>query len=186
MEKLDCVVLAAGNSLRMGKWKLLLPFGESTMLETVVQEALKCCSRVILVTGYNNEILGDLFKYDSRVVTVYNQEWEKGMFSSARLGMSLVETERFFLSLGDMPKVSEGIYRELLTYPAYPSVIPQYLGKKGHPVLFSKEVLPFALELTPEDSLRQVISRYPSLIVPVMDKGILQDVDTPEDYSSLM
>lgn len=186
MSGFDCIILAAGNSLRMGQCKLLLPYGKSAILERVVETALQCSGRVILVTGFGKEPLEELFTGNPRVISVYNKDWEKGMFSSARLGMSLVQSDRFFLSLGDMPKVTKEVYEQLLTYPVFPSVIPQYLGKKGHPVLFSSEVLPFALNLKPEDSLRQVISRYPSLIVPSDNSGILQDIDTPEDYSALV
>ena len=58
MEALDCVIPAAGRSERMGTWKPVLPFGGSTIIQTVVTAALRARARVILVTGYRAEDLG--------------------------------------------------------------------------------------------------------------------------------
>jgi molybdenum cofactor cytidylyltransferase len=178
----DCVMLAAGNSERMGTWKMILPFGRSTIIETSVENALGACGRVILVTGYSGGSLAELFAGNPRVRIVHNENWEKGMFSSVREGMRSVETADFFLALGDMPLVTPEVYRLLRTFQLPGSVIPQCGGKKGHPVRFDSAVIPFALSLAGEDSLRSVIARYPSLVVPVDNPGVLSDIDTPEQY----
>jgi len=67
---IDCLVPAAGLSERMGSWKPLLPFGDSTIVETVVANALAVCSRVILVVGYRGKDLGARFSTETHVIIV--------------------------------------------------------------------------------------------------------------------
>lgn len=185
MKEIDCVMLAAGESTRMGQWKMTLPFSGSTITETSVRNALEVCGRVLLVTGYRADDLEALFEGNPRVLTLRNKNYARGMFSSIQTGVRAVASDGFFLALGDMPLVPPPIYRYLLTFTGQDAVIPKYHGKKGHPVLFSGRAKNFLLSLPPEDTLRTVIAAYPSLAVPVDDRGVLADIDTPEDYSSL-
>lgn len=179
---MDCVILAAGKSERMGRWKMTLPFGGSTIIEETVYTVLNICSRVLLVAGYNRNEIIHLFHRDDRVEVVYNENYESGMFSSIQAGCSRVETERFFLTLGDMPLVLEDTYTELLNCPETAAVIPKYRGKKGHPVLMTKSVADAIAGFDPSKTMREVLAAVPTLLVPVEDGNVLLDVDTEEDY----
>lgn len=185
-DKIDCVMLAAGISSRMEKWKMTLPFRGSTIIECTVENALKVCSRVILITGYRASELKMLFHDWSQVEIIYNTEYEKPMFSSVRLGVSLVRTERFFIALGDMPLVDADVYNSLLGSPQIPVVIPQYRGRKGHPILLSKPLDKFILEFDENKTLRDVLVQFPALNVPVENVHILNDIDYPENYIELI
>jgi molybdenum cofactor cytidylyltransferase len=184
-EAVDCVMLAAGASSRMGRWKLALPWEGSTMLECCVRKALEVCHRVILVTGPHTEETQTAFSAAIRagqVDLIHNPRSELGMFSSVQAGASRVSTDRFFLALGDMPGVEPQIYRLLLEYRAE-AVIPKYQGKKGHPLLLSAAVARRIHECDSKRTLRMVLEEFPTLAVPVENAGILQDIDDPQEYT---
>ena len=183
-------MLAAGASSRMERWKMTLPFGTRTVIEASVGAALEVCARVILVAGYRAGELIELFRGRQRVLPVVNERWAEGMFCSLRCGVQQVRTERFFLSLGDMPRVGGAVYRVLAAQPAIDAVIPKYRGKKGHPLLLSAAVARAVLarqasDGQPEPTLRDVLAELPALTVPVDDPYILKDIDTAEDYRAL-
>ena len=195
MDDLRCVMLAAGGSTRMDTWKMMLPWGCSTIIEHSVQTALKVCSRVILVVGFRAAELIDVFGDQPRVEVVKNPDYQGGMFSSVQTGVRAVAEGSFFLALADMPGVSEGIYGELLGWSRRLSrgfaagqspyaVIPQYRGKKGHPLFLSADMRARILRTDRSQTLRDVLAGVPTVIVPADEPGVLHDIDTPADYRS--
>jgi molybdenum cofactor cytidylyltransferase len=183
-------MLAAGASSRMDQWKMTLPFGTGTVIEASVRAALEVCGRVILVIGFRAEELIELFSGRERVLPVVNEHYTEGMFSSIRRGVEKVRSERFYLSLGDMPRVGAEVYRALAARPAVDAVVPKYRGKKGHPLLLSAAVARAVLSRGaegggPKQTLRDVLAELPTLTVPVDDPHILHDIDTAEDYRAL-
>ncbi len=170
----------------MGGYKLTLPFRGKTIVETVVETALSVCSRIILVVGYRASDLLALFEGVKRVIPVENPSWELGMFSSIQRGIQAVETERFFISLADMPFVDGEVYRALLESPPADAVIPMFSGQRGHPVLLHSRVREAVMAENPETGrMRDVISRFSVGEIPWKDDSILRDVDTPRDFSRL-
>jgi molybdenum cofactor cytidylyltransferase len=195
MENVEGVMLAAGSSTRMDTWKLMLPWESTTIIEHSARTVLKVCSRLVLVVGFRGRDLVDVFGDWPRVDVVSNPDYGEGMFSSIQCGVSAVAEGPFFLALGDMPGVSEEVYRDLLEWNsrvrpalldaggAY-GIIPQFKGKKGHPLLLSAAMRPRILETDPGKTLRDVLAAVPTVIVPENEPGILQDIDTPSDYRS--
>ena len=188
-------MLAAGSSTRMDTWKMMLPWGDSTIIEHSVRTALKVCARLILVVGFRAEELIGVFKDWPRVEVVRNPGYQAGMFSSVQAGAQVVAEGAFFLALADMPAVPEAVYRYLLGWhtrlsPAFASadraygVIPQFKGKKGHPLLLSPQMRARILRTDVSQTLRDVLADVPTVIVPVDEPGILHDIDTPADYHS--
>jgi molybdenum cofactor cytidylyltransferase len=184
-KKCDCIVLAAGKSDRMGRWKMGLPFGGSTVVETAVGNALKVCGRVILVSGHLADKMNGLFSGENRVVIAENTDFENGMFSSVQAGCRLAKAERVFLTLGDMPLVAEETYRALLKAPETEAVIPKYNDKKGHPLLMTAEVVRLIVNFDPSKTMRDVLALVPTLLLPVADRHIISDIDTEKDYQTL-
>jgi molybdenum cofactor cytidylyltransferase len=195
MPDLECVMLAAGSSTRMDTWKMMLPWGGSTIIEHSVRTALQVCPRLILVVGFRAEELIDVFEDWPQVEVVTNLDYQFGMFSSVKQGVRAVAEGAFFLALGDMPGVGETIYRDLLDWnvrlsstftaaeQAY-GVIPQYRGKKGHPLLLSRQMRARILRTDVTKTLRDVLAEVPTVIIPADEPGILHDIDTPADYRS--
>jgi molybdenum cofactor cytidylyltransferase len=195
MKDVGCVMLAAGSSTRMDSWKMLLRWGAATIVEQSVETALRVCSRLILVAGFRAGELMELFCERSEVEVVVNADFHAGMFSSVRRGAEAVAEGPFFLALADMPGVSEEVYQNLLEWgrrldggfaaagTAY-AVIPQYRGKKGHPLLLCSGMRARILQADSSGTLRDVLVRVANVVVPVNEPGILHDIDTPADYRS--
>jgi molybdenum cofactor cytidylyltransferase len=108
------------------------------------------------------------------------------MFSSIKIGVDAVSTERFFISLGDMPLVGRDVYETLLRFKHAPVVIPKYNGKKGHPLLLSKELVATISVFDEKGTLRDVLAKYPTLAVPVESRYILSDIDSSQDYKNII
>jgi len=186
----DCVLLAAGKSTRTNRWKMLLPCGDATVIESSARAALAACGRLIVVAGHRAAELAALFRGRERVEVAVNSRYEEGMLSSIRCGCERVRTPRFYLALGDMPLVDPATYLRLAAAPVVDAVIPKYRGKKGHPLLLSSEVaravvdgsLPAGLIGV---TLRTILAGFSTLLVPVEDPHILQDIDTDDDYHRL-
>lgn len=170
----------------MGDWKPLLPLGDSTIIQTVVRVALCACSRVILVTGYRGGELAAVFDGQVRVTVASNPDWQIGMFSSIKVGARKVDTERFFVALGDMPLIEQEVYSALLAAPAADAVFPVFDGRRGHPVLLNAAVRQAVLSADPGTaSMPEIISRFSVREVAWVDDSIHRDIDTPGELSSL-
>jgi len=181
-ENVDCVIPAAGQSVRMGRWKPALPFGDSTIVQTVVAAALRVCSRVVLVTGYRGAELVSLFGGEPRVHLVENAAWQQGMFSSIRLGVASVRTERFFVTLGDMPWITPAVYEALLRHEVADVVFPEHGGMRGHPVLFRERVRGAISAADPlHGSMRAVAESFHISELRWPDDTVLRDIDTEND-----
>jgi molybdenum cofactor cytidylyltransferase len=186
MEPVSCVIPAAGRSERMGAWKPLLPFGGSTILQTVVMAALSTCSRAIVVTGHRGQEIEAVLRGEPRIALVHNTLWEVGMFSSIQRGAALVETERFFIVLGDKPFIRPDVYAFLLQAPPADAIFPVHAGERGHPVLLSRAVREAVLAADARTgSMPQVISRFTVREVLWPDNSVLRDIDTPEEYAGV-
>lgn len=167
----------------MGAWKPILPFGDGTIIGTVVAAALGVCARVILVTGYRGDELRALFGANPRVTAVENPDWEKGRFSSLQCGARHVRTGRFFIALGDMPWIPAEAFAALRDAPETDALFPTFGGRRGHPVLLSARVIPAVLAADPvEGNMREIAARFSVGELPWHDETILRDIDTMEDY----
>lgn len=179
----DCLVLAAGTSSRMGRWKMMLPLQGKTLIETTVETALQSCNRVIVVTGHRSKVLFELFRANDRVVTVYNAAFTEGMFGSVKTGITMVTTEKWFLIPGDMPFVRPETYLTLYNAagPAH-AYIPSYHDRTGHPVLLDTTIKNKIEEAPLTATLRTILHDDATLPVPVDDPGIAIDIDTENDF----
>ena len=177
---LDCILLAAGASTRMGRPKLELPFGSSTILGTAIDNALAAGLRVILVARPD-----DLFARrhaGPRVELAINPDPDRGMLSSLKHGLALARSERFFFIPADMPSVGPGIYRELAGYALASPVLPSFRGRTGHPVLLPSSLIPAMLDLAENVPLKALIASANPVYAEIGEDSILRDIDTFEEY----
>jgi xanthine dehydrogenase accessory factor len=161
------------------------------MVRRVVETMLKApFDRVRVVTAPGAAIeLPD----DPRVELVENPRAEEGIASSIRAGLTgLPETtEVVAIALGDMPLVATETVRELLrTYEETrtPIVFPQYRGRQGNPVLWDRGFLGALRELEGDRGAKALLERNRdlALAVPVEDRGVCLDIDTPADYADVV
>jgi molybdenum cofactor cytidylyltransferase len=151
----------------------------------VVAQALEACSRVILVSGYRAPELEAVFRGRPRVSIVENPDWRLGMFSSIRRGAECVGTRRFFVTLGDMPRIRPEVYQALLRFPGTDIVFPVFDGARGHPVLFAGAARDCILRAEASTgSMREIAAGLRIGELPWKDDSILRDIDTLQDLEA--
>jgi molybdenum cofactor cytidylyltransferase len=186
------VVLAGGLSTRMNQFKPLLPIGEATVTDHVIDTFLGTGVDVFLVAGYRyKEIKKRIKKHN--ITIVYNPDYERGMFSSIQAGVRRLPTyyQAFFMLPIDIPLVRPATIRRLMEVSAENPdniIYPVFGGKRGHPPLIPTRLIPFILGWRTNRNLKAVLDSYKDLAleIPVADSLILYDIDTPGDYAALL
>lgn len=180
----DCVILAAGASTRMGRPKLHLPFALSTILGTTVDTALRAGCRVIVVGRPGDGSLAALSS--DRVLVAWNPCPDEGMISTLWAGLEYVLAERFFFVPGDMPLVSPATWKLLLATRSDGPVIPTFRGRRGHPVLMPSSLIPAILALEAGLTLKVLIAASGPVLVETCDEGVVTDIDDPVGYEAAL
>jgi molybdenum cofactor cytidylyltransferase len=182
-------VLAAGESLRMGTQKLLLPFGETTVIETIVRTALdSSVDETMVVLGADREKVRNVLQSYPLTFAV-NENYRSGMLSSVQAGFEALPggAEAAVVMLGDQPgiapEVVDGLvrgYRE----SGRGIVVPVHGGRRGHPVLIEAGYRSEILGLDPAIGLKQLVRAHAEdvLEVPAESASVLKDMDRPWDY----
>ena len=186
------IILAAGESRRMGRQKLLLPFGEATVVEAVVRTALASgVDRALVVLGADREAVRAKLE-PSGVDFAVNERFADGMLSSIQTGFRALppEAEAAVVMLGDQPFLPPQVVDEVVRgyrESGKGIVIPVFRTRRGHPVLVDLKYRDEVLALDPSDGLRRLMRTHPEDIaeVEVDDANILRDLDTPEDYEGV-
>lgn len=188
--KLGAVVPAAGLSRRMGREKLLLSFGSSTVLERVLStlSAAGVHERVVVLRQGLSEALAIVKRTGSRAVV--NPHPEEEMLDSIRLGIAELspDVEAFFVWPADHPAVRSETLMELAALAAPRRVaVPVYAGRRGHPALVGGGLFNEILRIPPGEGLRYLWRAAPEILLelPVEDRGVLLDLNTPEDLETL-
>ncbi len=188
---IGAIILAAGLSKRMGQPKMLLPWGQNTILETVLETVLEGgISRPVVVTGANHkEISGLVHDYPAQIV--FNQNFEDGeMLHSLQAGITTLSAEcrACFIVLGDQPQIQSSTIRLLIEeYRRQPTsmIIPSFQMRRGHPWLVGREYWDEILSLNTPATLRDFVRKHAQEIhyLTLDTPSILADLDTPEDYA---
>lgn len=187
--RVAAVVLAAGGSTRFGSPKQLLPWGDKTLLQHVVDGVLgSSLDPVVLVLGHEAGRIGALIG-DRPVEVVVNQEWARGQSGSLRAGLqALPQTcDACLFVLADQPNVSTQLIDRLLARyrrTLAPIVAPVHQGRRGNPVLFARTLFPELLEMQGDQGGRQAIERHEQEVetVEALDPDPFLDIDTVENY----
>jgi len=186
---LSAILLAAGQSKRMGKLKQLMPLGGKTILEQTVDNLLNSrVSEVIVVLGYKAEAMAE--KVATRPVKIaVNPAYHQGMSTSIVTGLNLIndKARAVMLALADQPFVdSQTINRLIGEFDSHNKgiAIPVYHGRRGHPVIFAVKYKEELLGLTGDIGGRLIIDHHPDdiLEVAVNCEGICIDIDTVDSY----
>lgn len=188
------ILLAAGESRRMGSPKALLPYDGRTFIEHICNAFLRAgVDELIVVLGAWEDKLRPALPSHSALRTVVNPQYTLGQLSSLTRGIGALspESEAAVVNLVDHPLIStETITALIASFRAdpLPIVIASYQGKRGHPVLFSSQVYAELLAAPLDKGAKVVVRKDPARVreVPLDDPGILADIDTPEDYRRWM
>ncbi len=191
---ISAIILAAGEASRMGRLKQLLPWGESTILGTVINniQESELDGQIRVVLGAESErIKAELSDYNCQFLT--NPDYTRGMFSSVMTGIKDLpqNTTGLLFMLADQPLVTTDIYNQLINYFKKEEpllLVPSYNQRRGHPLIISAELIPEIYKLredgVPEGGLRALLDKYEDEIeyYNLDQEGVIIDLDYYEDY----
>ena len=183
------LILAAGESRRMGSPKALLRYRDATFLDTLTGLFASLCSPVIVVLG---AAAGEIQAGARRPATfVRNPQYLRGQTSSMQCGLRAVPPEAagVLFTLVDHPAVAAATLGRLLECNGPERLrIPRYQGRKGHPIWFSRDLTDEFLALPEDGAARDVVRAHAAetRFLDLDDAGIVADIDNPEEYRRLL
>ncbi len=192
---ISATILAAGSSQRMhGKNKLLLPFKDKTLINTVCQTIIDShLEPVFVVTGFENKKVSKSLPHSIDKI-IYNKDWQKGMAQSINKAIiSLPKNiDGNMIILGDMPLIKvetiEILIEAFLRYNGKKIIYANHLGKQANPVIFPKKYFNEILLLDGDIGCKNIITQNVenSFGVTVDSSEVIFDCDTKKDYSELV
>jgi molybdenum cofactor cytidylyltransferase len=187
---ISAIILAAGQSKRMGQPKMLLPWGNTTVLGKVIETVRRTGIEDILVVtgGAREEVEKIVVQYQLRMAHNENFANEE-MLTSIQLGLreQKNQSDTTLICLGDQPQVEERSVRNVCNiFHENKSriVVPSYQMRRGHPWLIAKELWDEVLQMRAPASMRDFLDAHKNDIfyMEYDSPSILQDLDTPADY----
>jgi molybdenum cofactor cytidylyltransferase len=197
------VILAAGDSSRMGTDKALLPWppqlagkppSKDSFLTAAIRSFALSTDFVVVVAGRNEAGLAPV-AYANGVSIVANPDPDRGQFSSLQIGLHEVLNhgrDAAMITLVDRPPVSRATIQLLReAFESAPSniwaVVPEFSGGHGHPYLVGRELIEIFLQAPPTASAREIEHRHQDHIryVAVDDPCVTLNINTPDDYAAL-
>lgn len=188
--QLEGIILAAGESRRMGYPKPLLKIGSRTFIEQIAQTMLAVAPRLVIVIGAYRERVRAAIARDARIAIVENPNYSRGQLSSLQAGLGVIQPDSAgaIVHLADHPMVRVETFRAVVdSYhrSRKPIVIARHNGHRGHPVLFDRALFGELLSAPEEEGARYVVNSDASRVayVDLDDPGITLDLDTPSDLA---
>lgn len=194
MLKISALVLAAGESKRMGgRNKLLLPLAGQTMIECVVESiGASLVDEVVVVLGHEAEIVQRVLSR-KKLRFVFNPNYRQGMASSIHAGLAQLspEAQAVLIALADQPLIAAAeidfIINAFSRATDKTIGVPTFNGQRGHPVLFDLQHRSEMLALQGDVGCKSILARHSETVleIPLPTRNILEDADTPEAYAHL-
>jgi molybdenum cofactor cytidylyltransferase len=197
------VILAAGDSTRMGTEKALLPWppngaqqaSTATFLSAAIHALSSSTDMVIVVCGRNTQVIAPTI-YAAGASLVTNLEPDRGQFSSLQVGLQEVLNrgrDAAMVTLVDRPPVNPETIEVLAdAFVAAArqwkwAVVPQFAGRHGHPIVLGRQMIESFLKAPSTTTARDVEHQFASHIeyVAVEDPMIVANINTPEEYAAL-
>lgn len=189
---ISAVLLAAGESRRMGQFKQLMDYRGKTFVARCADSLIASrAGEVIVVTGHRDRDVR-LALEGRAVIFAHNRDYRSGMSSSVKRGIAAVsqESRACLIALGDQPQIETEIINRVIG--AYEEsrpliVVPIYDGRNGHPVLIDMKLREEILAMDDSKGLREVVHAHASetLRIEVSSEAVLMDFDLPEDYERI-
>jgi molybdenum cofactor cytidylyltransferase len=178
------VILAAGESRRIGSPKALLKIGDQTFVERISNVLhINGIQNIILVAGPHYE---EILTKAEGLKVIFNPQFAFGQFSSLQTGLREIPQQTEFVIVWpvDLPLVRKETIATLLQTAKNPITVPVFHGKKGHPVIYSTETMGQILSMEPSQTGKELFEYFKGRITftDVDDPAVLIDIDTPEDY----
>lgn len=194
MPDIPHLLLAAGNSQRMGQPKQLLTWGDKTLIEHQVQTRLQTNQNVAVILGSQAELIIPFIKKFPISIFI-NKDWKKGMGNSLSYGIKkLIEKnpdiDAVLISLLDQPLITtehlEKIHNLFQTKKKQIIASQSASGWTGVPALFDKFYFEELTKLNREQGAKKIIQKHQHFVKSIATNSLLDDMDTPEAYQSLL
>ena len=193
MPKTAILILAAGESKRMGEPKQLLPYNNSTLLLHAIEQAngIKYADVFIVIGSH----FADVFKSirGQKATILKNNNWEEGMGSSISKGVELIKKKnnynRVLVTLADTPLVTKEHYEELISLSDETGkriILTNYEDISGVPAIFDKSLFNELSILSDNEGAKPVVEKYKKEVLRMTSKIPFFDVDTKEAYQKLL
>jgi CTP:molybdopterin cytidylyltransferase MocA len=187
------IILAAGESSRMKSPKALLKIGDETFVERIISTMHRAgIAEIIVITGFHHDQIDQALKQRKDIRVVYNDRYSLGQFSSLRAGVRALPdgVSAILVWPVDLPLVQDQTAMRVKEEQGSPNAaaIPVFNGRKGHPVLYRREVLHAIQSMDDTHTGKELQNLFAGKIsyVEVNDEAILLDIDTPEEYEKLI
>jgi molybdenum cofactor cytidylyltransferase len=188
---ISAIVLAAGQSLRMGQQKMLMPWGQTYVIDQVISTLLEAgLNQINIVTGKSKDELKDVLK-KYKIDYFFNKDFANGeMLVSVQVGLRGMkkESEAALIVLGDQPQLESRIVRliiERYMENHHRIIVPSYKMHRGHPWLVDNSYWQEILGLKPLLTMHSFLNMHSEEIdyIVVNTPSVIQDLDTQRDYS---
>lgn len=194
MKNTGIILLAAGNSSRMGKAKQLLSYQGKTLLDRTIDTAKEVFDRdqIILVLGADHNKIAS--KIENKNIQIFiNDDWRSGMASSISSGLKAILTQftdadHCFISVCDQPYLTSNIFTQMLQLQESSKkeiVVAKYEDTMGVPALFSRKYFITLMALDGEQGAKKIIQQNMEDVETFQFEQGAIDIDTKEDYENL-
>ena len=194
--RITAIVPAAGLSSRMGQNKLLMPFAGKSLIERAVDTLMTSgVDEIVVVLGHEANLLRSRLEGKS-VHFVDNPDYRAGLSTSVRAGMEAAPkgADAMMIYLADQPLLEADEVRRLVLAFAEAKragksiVVPFFCNKRGNPVILDASYREMVLDVVGDAGCRRIIKRHPEQVFAVQMETdhVVRDVDTPEDFESLI
>lgn len=193
IQHIGIIILAAGQSKRLGQPKQLLSLGQKTLLQHTIDSALELQFPVFVVLGANETNIRQSLQHEN-IHIVINEEWEEGMASSIRKGISALtqdylQTDGIIILVCDQPFIESSILEILIKEQKnndVRAIACTYSDKLGTPALFHKSLFMELMELKGDIGARQILKKHKEEIASIEFKNGKWDIDTLEDFMEIL
>ncbi|MGH9720658.1 MAG: nucleotidyltransferase family protein [Bryobacteraceae bacterium] len=188
------LILAAGESSRMGSPKALLEFRGELFLDRLTRLLAEVSDPVVVVLGHDAAAVRRGARHPERAVFVENPEYRRGQLTSMQAGLRAMPAgiDGVMFTLVDHPNLDPATLRSLLGAQlddeTAPLAIPTWQGRRGHPIFFRASLIDEFLALEPDSQAKAVVDRHRDRIryVEAASGGVLDDIDDPGAYRRLI
>ena len=192
--RVPLILLAAGESKRMGTPKQLLTYKGSSLIRHAATQAVKSnCDPIVVVLGANSDRISPEIS-DLPVQITYNTQWQQGMSASISTGINAllemnIDFDVLIVALADQPLITSLVYNhsiESYYQNDVKIVASSYNNTIGVPALFDRTLIPELLKMKQQGGAKQLLNKYSDRTLNLNVPEAAIDIDTPADYQKLL
>jgi len=178
---ISAIVLAAGQATRFGRPKQLVTL--QPVLDNLAQSKI---DEVVVVLGAHADEIREQIQF-GKARTVINPDYANGMSTSIQAGLRAIDADAAMIVLADQPFVTPRTYDALIDEYRFRRgvIIPTFNGVRGNPVIVDRSLFAEMMTIRGDVGCRSIFGEHPVHLLPVDDRGVVQDIDTPEDMPDL-